>query len=259
MKSIQLRAAFGAMAMAAILTGTVCVYGAETDMKSSVNTNTTSSNTGMNTGISGGLDAGVATQEKEAYDSTREGGNLAQASGTANATLNPNQPADALMNRSATISGVNASTNANANAEYDRVNSAANRKNSAAQNTVNNANNANANVNAQTDASANDAFDRGNVAVKNNTSSANRYGQNSANDLNLPIDARVESALVSNAQLAGTDVDVNEKNGEVTLKGKVRTEAQKQAAEQAAHAINGVNSVKNKIKVDANFNATGAM
>jgi len=222
MKSIQLRAAFGAAAMAAILTGTVFVYGAETDI-------------------------GVATQEKEAYDSTREGGNLAQASGTANANNNPvNRPTTSLINRSAADTGVNANTNAITNANANA-------------NLGSQANNDNANMNTQTGASANNAFDRANTAAQSKTGSMNRAGQDAANDWNQPLNARVESALVSNAQLAGTDVDVNEKNGEVTLKGKVRTEAQKQAAEQAVRSINGVNNVKNKIKVDANFNATGAI
>ncbi len=89
---------------------------------------------------------------------------------------------------------------------------------------------------------------------------ANNQGQGKwsgvGSDVNKALDTRVETAISGNTALAGTDVKAKAKsNGEITLKGKVRTEAQKIAAEQAARAVSGVRTIRNDIKVDANMKA----
>jgi osmotically-inducible protein OsmY len=66
------------------------------------------------------------------------------------------------------------------------------------------------------------------------------------------IESNVEKALEKDAVLAPRDIDVESKNGVVTLTGKVRTAADKERAGSVAR-VTGVNRVVNEIKVDPNI------
>lgn len=56
-------------------------------------------------------------------------------------------------------------------------------------------------------------------------------------------------ALYADTRVSGNKVHVETKNGVVTLRGKVNTAAEKQAAEEVAKTVTGVVSVKNNLQV----------
>jgi osmotically-inducible protein OsmY len=64
--------------------------------------------------------------------------------------------------------------------------------------------------------------------------------------------ARIKADLLRSPQVDGLDVNVDAKNGVITLSGTAATEAEKVRAEQIAKTANGVKGVDNKIviKVD---------
>jgi len=66
------------------------------------------------------------------------------------------------------------------------------------------------------------------------------------------IESNVETALKKDSVLAPRDIDVESKNGIVTLTGKVRTAADKERAGTLAKTT-GVNRVVNEIEVDPNL------
>ncbi|HEX2604522.1 MAG TPA: BON domain-containing protein [Oxalicibacterium sp.] len=59
----------------------------------------------------------------------------------------------------------------------------------------------------------------------------------------------VEAALKAEPQLAGSNIDVKAKDGDVTLSGTVKNDWLKYLAETTAKKASGVKSVKNSIKV----------
>ena len=71
------------------------------------------------------------------------------------------------------------------------------------------------------------------------------------------IESNVEKALEKDSILAPRDIDVESKNGVVTLTGKVRTAADKARAGSLAQ-IAGVNRVVNDIEVDPNVDRSKA-
>lgn len=66
------------------------------------------------------------------------------------------------------------------------------------------------------------------------------------------IETRIASELKANSSLAPRDIDVEVKQGIATLKGTVRTAAEKATAEKIAADIRGVFRVNNQIEVDPN-------
>ena len=74
--------------------------------------------------------------------------------------------------------------------------------------------------------------------------SAGQYADDAA------LTARVKAALLDDEQVAGTSINVNVYNGEVTLAGFADTEAQRQRAAEIARQVPGVKSVEsNSIRV----------
>jgi osmotically-inducible protein OsmY len=71
------------------------------------------------------------------------------------------------------------------------------------------------------------------------------------------IESNVEAVLEKDSVLAPRDIDVESKNGVVTLTGKVRTVTDKERAGSLAK-ITGVNRVVNNIEVDPNVDRSKA-
>jgi len=90
------------------------------------------------------------------------------------------------------------------------------------------------------------------VPLSINTSSAQAQTASAAIQLDDDtIESNVEKALKKDSVLAPRDIDVESKNGVVTLTGKVRTAADKERAGSIAKTT-GVNRVVNDIEVDPN-------
>ena len=73
-------------------------------------------------------------------------------------------------------------------------------------------------------------------------------------DIELPVDvedaaltAKVKTRLMADSRVAALDIDVGGQNGIVTLKGSVKDEQEKAAAEEVARATEGVTDVVNMI------------
>jgi hyperosmotically inducible periplasmic protein len=65
------------------------------------------------------------------------------------------------------------------------------------------------------------------------------------------ITTKVKTSFVGEDALENSDIDVDTKNGVVTLKGNVASAAAKTRAEVIAKEIEGVKRVKNQLKVKA--------
>lgn len=63
------------------------------------------------------------------------------------------------------------------------------------------------------------------------------------------VTARVKTALLKDPEISGLKIDVDTKNGVVTLKGKVASDAQGIKALQVASTIEGVAKVVNQLEV----------
>lgn len=63
------------------------------------------------------------------------------------------------------------------------------------------------------------------------------------------ITTKLKSALLADAEIKGTDVSVDTKQGQVTLTGTVKSEAQKERIEKIAKGIDGVKDVQDKLTV----------
>jgi hyperosmotically inducible protein len=64
------------------------------------------------------------------------------------------------------------------------------------------------------------------------------------------ITDRVRQRLVSDPEIKGHKVDVETKNGVVTLAGTVETERARAKAEKVTRKVSGVKSVVNKLRVE---------
>ena len=85
------------------------------------------------------------------------------------------------------------------------------------------------------------------------TGSANALGKA---DEKTPINdswltSKTKIALFADARVKGSEINVETTQGAVMIRGKVDTEAAKQAAEGIAKGIDGVKSVKNELQVVA--------
>ncbi len=65
------------------------------------------------------------------------------------------------------------------------------------------------------------------------------------------LTAKTKIALFADSRVKGREVNVETKEGVVMIRGKVDTDAAKQAAEEIAKGIDGVKSVKNELQVVA--------
>jgi hyperosmotically inducible protein len=65
------------------------------------------------------------------------------------------------------------------------------------------------------------------------------------------ITSKTKIALFGDERVSGTDINVQTRNGVITLRGKVATSQEKMAAEEIAKSIDGVASVKNQLQVVA--------
>jgi hyperosmotically inducible protein len=65
------------------------------------------------------------------------------------------------------------------------------------------------------------------------------------------LTAKTKIALFADARVKGSEINVETAQGAVTMRGKVDTDAAKQAAEGIAKGIDGVKSVKNDLQVIA--------
>lgn len=65
------------------------------------------------------------------------------------------------------------------------------------------------------------------------------------------ITAKTKIALFADSRVKGSDINVATTNGAVTIRGKVDTDAAKQAAESIAKGIDGAKTVKNDLQVVA--------
>jgi hyperosmotically inducible periplasmic protein len=70
------------------------------------------------------------------------------------------------------------------------------------------------------------------------------------------LTARVKSALFSDPNVSGFQVNVDSYKGTVSLSGFVDTAAQKARAEDVARQVNGVRQVQNNLSVRENVNST---
>jgi osmotically-inducible protein OsmY len=61
------------------------------------------------------------------------------------------------------------------------------------------------------------------------------------------LTAKVKTRLMADSRVAALDIDVGGQNGIVTLKGNVKDEQEKAAAEEVARATEGVTDVVNMI------------
>ncbi len=75
-------------------------------------------------------------------------------------------------------------------------------------------------------------------------------GMNSKRSNDMNISQRVQEKLASDNKLMGSDITVETKNGEVTLKGVVATEHDITRATKLAHYVEGVKGVDNRLTTD---------
>ena len=69
------------------------------------------------------------------------------------------------------------------------------------------------------------------------------------------IVAKVKSSLLSSSEVEGLDVNVDARNGVVTLSGTADTMAERSSAERIAKSADGVKSVDNKIVIKSGADA----
>ena len=65
------------------------------------------------------------------------------------------------------------------------------------------------------------------------------------------ITAKTKIALFADSRVKGSDISVGTTNGAVIIRGKVDTDAAKQAAEETAKGVEGAKTVKNDLQVVA--------
>lgn len=89
-------------------------------------------------------------------------------------------------------------------------------------------------------------------AAQNAESSAKELASKAAETLDdVAITAAVSAGLAKDPDLSAIKINVDTKNGAVTLNGSAPTEAAREKASSIAKAVKGVNSVENKLVLKA--------
>ena len=89
-------------------------------------------------------------------------------------------------------------------------------------------------------------------ATQNAESSAKDVASKAAEKMDdMAITAAVSSGLAKDPDLSALKINVDTKNGAVTLNGSAPTDAARERASSIAKAVKGVNSVENKLLVKA--------
>ena len=65
------------------------------------------------------------------------------------------------------------------------------------------------------------------------------------------LTARIKSELLFNGETSGLAINVDSDGGEVTLSGKVESDAERELAEQIAANVEGAQSVENRLTVSS--------
>jgi hyperosmotically inducible protein len=81
--------------------------------------------------------------------------------------------------------------------------------------------------------------------ARTETSQAANTAEKAIDDAALT--AKVKSTLLADAQVKGTQIDVDSNQGTVTLSGSVSTASEKARAEQLAQGVDGVRAVRNNL------------
>ncbi len=81
--------------------------------------------------------------------------------------------------------------------------------------------------------------------ARTETSQAANSAEKAIDDAALT--AKVKSTLLADAQVKGTQIDVDSNQGTVTLSGSVSTATEKARAEQLAQGVDGVRAVRNNL------------
>ncbi|MHB1198679.1 MAG: BON domain-containing protein [Polaromonas sp.] len=105
---------------------------------------------------------------------------------------------------------------------------------------------------AKTESSAASAGAALKDATQSAESSAKELASKAAETLDdVAITAAVSAGLAKDPDLSAIKIDVDTKNGAVTLNGSAPTEAAREKASSIARAVKGVNSVENKLVLKA--------
>lgn len=109
--------------------------------------------------------------------------------------------------------------------------------------------------NAQERAQNRETVQSGTEAAKEKLPTADERAKNretvSSGTAGAALTTKVKTALASDAGLSTmTNIDVDSKDGVVTLKGKVDSADMKKKAGDVAKKVSGVKSVKNELKVE---------
>ena len=148
--------------------------------------------------------------------------------------------------------------------EMENGNTTANRNANANANTSANLNaNANANLNANANANTEtrraptrEEYERNKERYQREAKESGRTVGSGLNDGWLWVKARFDLAAADDLRDSTINVDVD--NAVITLSGTVASATQKTKAEQVAKSVEGVKSVKNILKVQANTNSNTA-
>ena len=87
------------------------------------------------------------------------------------------------------------------------------------------------------------------LALSAFTATVSAQSSNKADD---KLYDQVRLRLAGDPMVNGGALDVDVKDGAVTLRGKVRTDKARERAEKLAKKVKGVKSVTNEIKIDTN-------
>jgi osmotically-inducible protein OsmY len=68
--------------------------------------------------------------------------------------------------------------------------------------------------------------------------------------IDMPLDDKVSTALGQSPYLAGRTLRFETKQGEVTLRGVVRSYFQKQMAQEALRRVDGIQEIHNELEVN---------
>lgn len=155
-----------------------------------------------------------------------------------------------LVAAAAMLAGCESAGNTNSNANMRNLNSnTAVVVNTNTNSMTSNSNRWNSNISRE-------EYDKNRADYEKNKGASETIGQG-ANDSWLWF--KTKAALMTTSDLRDSTINVDVANDVVTLKGTVETAAQKTKAVQTAKDIDGVKSVKDELKVQANDSMTNQM